>query len=445
MDPTNAGQGAGLTPEERRQMDALRETYLGESTTRTIPREDNSMISASRMSSPPTIYPSLGPEDAPSPPPYYDPHALVEVVWVKGEGETPMKVWYVENSEAHGYYGMDGTFTRASRRHLRSREISESTLAINIARAINTPRCVQRTLSLHLKRAAAGNNFPTAAEWREWIHPFSRKVMIEFQCQECDQIRKTFNRFGTWIDGAERTGQAVCRLLGRYCYADYEDTPAEVSMEEAEAMGVRQLFPEEGTPAELSEEEEEMHTPREVRESTRAATRSRAGAKKRITVGRPRLTKRVAPGRPPRRTRRTLGREEALVDLTKDSTTPRALPSVARISTPQAGEVAPPLMTTLHWDDEGEISNAPNTPISRPPPSSASQIEPTPPSDHRDVKNLQNELRELKLMMQEQVRKTERPPSRPTLDTGDNTAKSPDANPISHPHQPRVLDPWLDG
>ena len=212
-------------------------------------------------------------------------------------------------------------------------------------------------------------------------------------------------------------------------------------------MGVRQLFLEEGTPAELSEEEEEeeMHTPREVRETTRAATRARTALKKRIIVGRPRQIKRTAPGRPPRRARRTSAKEETLLDLTKEISTSRTAPTVVKISTPQAGDIVPPMMGALHWNDEEEITNTPITPIAHLPPSSASQSEPTPYHYSKEVENLQAELRELKLMMQEQARRGENPPRRPTADYGDTKAKLPDANAIQDLYQPRMPDPWLDG
>ena len=58
---------------------------------------------------------------------------------------------------------------------------------------------------------------PTEHQWREWLAPLSPYMHIEFSCQLCGARCKTYNRYATYVDGAEALGRATCELFGVYC------------------------------------------------------------------------------------------------------------------------------------------------------------------------------------------------------------------------------------
>ena len=195
MEPNTSVSNVEAARAERRQLEALRESVMGESSSWNAPGEES--MEMSQPSSAQTAYPIMGPEDAPRQISPYQPHSVVEVTWVEADTSIPLKVWYVETTTFQGCYGMDGTMMSVTRRQLRSREITEDMVRQNRTQAISTSRCVQRAITTQLRNAARQNHLPTLHEWREWLHPFSRKIVAEFQCSECHQIRKTFSRFGT--------------------------------------------------------------------------------------------------------------------------------------------------------------------------------------------------------------------------------------------------------
>ena len=114
MEPNTSTSSVEAARAERKQLEALRESVMGESSSWNAPGEDS--LDMSQASSSQVAYPIMGPEDAPRQISPYQPHAVVEVAWVEADTSIPLKVWYVETTTFQGCYGMDGTMTRVTRR-----------------------------------------------------------------------------------------------------------------------------------------------------------------------------------------------------------------------------------------------------------------------------------------------------------------------------------------
>ena len=153
---------AGLGGAEIRRREALRETYMGVSPPRISPIREEGHSPISREPSP--LRPPPLSSDHTPPLPIPDPHAIVETAWVEAGRDVPMRVWYVENTTYSGYYGMDGSLTKATRRSLRAREASDLFVHRCRSRAINPPKCLLRVITNHLKTAAMSHELPSHDE-----------------------------------------------------------------------------------------------------------------------------------------------------------------------------------------------------------------------------------------------------------------------------------------
>ena len=79
--------------------------------------------------------------------------------------------------------------------------------------AITVPRCQHRAVMRRFGDISLFEALPTEQQWRDWLAPLSAHMHIEFACQSCGARCKTYNRYATYVDGAEALGEQRANCL----------------------------------------------------------------------------------------------------------------------------------------------------------------------------------------------------------------------------------------
>ena len=191
------------------EADRLREEYFGESGPVPMRRSERLQPNTS------------GGEGGEALPPKW-----LDSVWVKDERGRPMRVWYIKCGELQAYYTADGARYDVTRKELADLEVPIVYVKRYWHNAITVPRCQHRAIMKSFREISSFEALPTEQQWRGWLAPLSTHMHIEFACQSCGARCKTYNRYATYVDGAEALGRATCELFGIFCQGRDVTMPA---------------------------------------------------------------------------------------------------------------------------------------------------------------------------------------------------------------------------
>ena len=100
------------------------------------------------------------------------------------------------------------------------------------------PRCQHRAIIKKFVETAAIGTLPTKRQWKDWLVPLSSHVYINFSCQICRALCKTYNRYAAYVDGAEGLRRETCDLFGIICHARDIDIPLALNYTRIDAAQV---------------------------------------------------------------------------------------------------------------------------------------------------------------------------------------------------------------